>query len=89
MTLLRFAALTSGVGALVLGLGIGAMFATRFASAAAFIVVAGLTAHAFGMWDKHRLEALGPAQREFWVTASYWLCWLLLGAVTLLLLVRR
>lgn len=89
MTRLNFAELTSGIGAWVLGLGVGAMCAAWLAPAAAFIVVAGLTAHAFGMWDKHRLEALGPTQRELWVTALYWLCWLLLAAVVLLLLVGR
>lgn len=85
MTRLKFADLTSGVGALVLGLGIGAMFEAWFAPAGAFIVVAGLTAHAFGMWDKHRLDAHGHAERDVWVTALYWLCWLLLGAVVLVL----
>jgi hypothetical protein len=89
MTRLKLAELTSGVGALVLGVGIGAMFAVWFASAATLIVVAGLAAHAVGMWDKQRLEALGPTQPERWVTASYWLCWTLLGAVALLLVVRR
>ena len=61
MTRLKLAELTSGVGGLVLGIGLGALFSTWIAPAAGFVTLAGLLTHAFGMWDKHRLEARTPA----------------------------
>ena len=44
-----------GVRALVLGIGLGALFSRWLATAAGLIIVIGLVLHAFGMWDKHRL----------------------------------
>jgi len=89
MTRLKLAELTSGLGALVLGVGLGALFSPWFAPAAWFLAVAGGAAHGFGMWDKHRLEAQPHAGRTPWVVALYWVCWLLLAAVVVLLFVRR
>ena len=86
MTRLRLAELTSGVGALVLGVGLGALFPALLGHSAGLVTVVGLCLHAFGMWDKHRLEGglEGPTPR--WVLSLYWLCWMLLAAVAILLL---
>ena len=81
MTRLKLAELTSSIGALVLGVGLGALFARWFAPAAGFVALVGVVAHAFGMWDKHRLEAAVPAQSGPWVVGLYWICWLLLAGV--------
>jgi hypothetical protein len=54
-----------------------------------FIAVAGVAAHGFGMWDKHRLEAQAHVESSSWIVALYWVCWLLLAAVVVLLFVRR
>lgn len=89
MTRLKLAELTSGIGALVLGVGLGALFPHWFATSAGFIVLAGVVAHGFGMWDKHRMEAHVHAKSGPWVVALYWVCWLLLAAVVALLFVRR
>ena len=89
MTRLTMAELTSGIGALVLGVGLGALFSKWFASAAGFIAVAGVATHGFGMWDKRRLEAQAHAESAPWVVALYWVCWLLLAAAVVLLFVRR
>ena len=89
MTRLKRAELTSGLGALVLGVGLGALFPHWFASTAGFIVLAGVVVHAVGMWDKHRLEAQTHAESGPWVVALYWVCWVLLAAVVVLLFVRR
>jgi hypothetical protein len=89
MTRLKLAELTSGVGALVLGVGLGALFPRWFGPAAGFITVVGLSLHAFGMWDTHRLETLGHAEGPIWVVVLYWVCWLLLAAILVTLLVRR
>jgi hypothetical protein len=89
MTRLKLAELTSGVGALVLGIGLGGLFPQWFGPAAGFITVVGLSLHAFGMWDKRRLEALGQAENPAWVVGLYWVCWLLLTALLLMLVFWR
>jgi len=78
---LKLAELTSGVGALVLGVGLGALFPNWFSPRAGLIAFAGLSLHAFGMWDRHRLEAVGQTENRPWVVALYWVCWLLLAVV--------
>jgi len=81
MNRLRIAELTSGVGALVLGVGLGALFATRIGRSAGVVVVLGVSLHAVGMWDKHRLDLQRGTPTPVWVVGFYWLCWLLLAAV--------
>jgi hypothetical protein len=76
---LRLAELTSGVGALVLGLGIGALLSERLSGLALPFLIAGAAAHAWGMLDKHRLERQSGASDSWWSPAAYWLCWMLLG----------
>jgi hypothetical protein len=53
------------------------------------LCLAGVVAHGFGMWDKHRLEAQAQAKSGPWVFALYWVCWLLLATVVALLFVMR
>lgn len=89
MNRLKVAELSSGVGALVLGAGLGALFPSWFAPAAGLVTVSGLALHAFGMWDKHRLEAANETENPLWVTALYWLCWLLLAGVLVTLFLRH
>lgn len=81
MTRVQLAELTSGLGARVLGVGLGAPFPRLFGRGAALITVGGLSVHAFGMWDTHRLEALGDTENPSWVVALYGVCWLLLAGV--------
>ena len=71
MNRLKLAELTSGVGALVLGVGLGALFPQWFGRLAGAITVAGLSLHAFGMWDKHRVEGRDQAENPFWVAVLY------------------
>jgi hypothetical protein len=89
MTRMKLADLTSGVGALVLGVGLGALFPSWFATEAALITVIGLMLHGFGMWDKHRLEAQAHAETGRWMLALYWVCWLLLAGVAVFVFVAR
>ena len=74
MNRLKLAELTSGVGALVLGVGLGALFPQWLGRLAGVITVVGLSHHAFGMWDKHRLEGQDHAENPLWVVVLYWLC---------------
>ena len=89
MNRLKLAELTSGVGALVLGAGLAALMPSLFEGVGASITAVGLMLHAFGMWDKHRIEGKQGLITPAWVATFYWICWLLLGAVLMLLLVRR
>jgi hypothetical protein len=89
MARVKVAELTSGLGALVLGMGLGALFAKWLAAASVSVVLAGLIAHAFGMWDKHRLDGQNGADGGALVTALYWVCWLLLGGVLVFVLVSH
>jgi hypothetical protein len=89
MNRMKLAEVTSGIGALALGVGLGALFSRWLAPAAGLITAIGLILHAFGMWDKHRLDAIGETDNPLWVAALYWICWLLLAAVALSLLFWR
>ena len=82
------AELTSGVGALVLGTGLGALFAQYLAPAAIPVLAAGLLLHAWGMYDKRRLERGSEAASVRYATALYWLCWALLALVVGYLVLR-
>jgi hypothetical protein len=71
--------LTSGIGALILGIGIGSYFARIFSTASALILVAGAITHGIGMFDKHRLETTGTVESSKLISGLYWLCWALLA----------
>jgi hypothetical protein len=75
----RIADLTSGTGALVLGIG-GAFFASVFARTSGWILLTGAVAHGWGMVDKRRLER-GAATQPRWATALYWVCWIALAGL--------
>ena len=89
MNRMKLAELTSGVGALMLGIGLGALFARWFQQLAVGITSVGLVTHAFGMWDKHRLESQKGESDPTWVPLLYWICWLALTAVVVWLVVAR
>ncbi|MEP6918970.1 MAG: hypothetical protein ABJC89_25235 [Acidobacteriota bacterium] len=89
MNRLKLDGLTSGVGALVLGVGLRDPFPHWFGPTAGPIACAGLSRHAFGMWDKHRREAVGHAETPLWVVALYRVGWLLLALVLAMLLFRN
>ena len=69
------AELLGGVGALVLGAGLGLLFSSFLKPYAVPLLVVGLLAHAWGMFDKHRLEAASPGARPRWAESLYWVCW--------------
>jgi hypothetical protein len=79
----KVAELMSGVGALVLGVGIGSYLPLFGRSAAAVVIVLGAVLHSVGMWEIHRLEAGTRLPR--WTTGVYIVCWLLLAAGAVLL----
>ena len=83
----RIADLTSGMGALVLGVSIGAFFASAFARTSGWILLTGAVAHAWGMVDKHRMER-GAAAQPRWATALYWACWIALAGLAVAIVLR-
>lgn len=75
--------LMSGVGALVLGVGIGSYLPLFGRSAAVLVIALGTVLHTVGMWEVHRLEAGTRLPR--WTTGVYIMCWVLLAAGAILL----
>jgi hypothetical protein len=86
---LKRAETTSSIGAGVLGAGIALLLPTYARECAILIVVLGLVMHAWGMYDKHRLETSTPVSRLWWAELLYWLCWVALAALGLYLLAGR
>ena len=83
----RIADLTSGMGALVLGVGVGAFFASALARTSGWILLTGAVAHGCGMVDKHRLER-GASTQPRWATALYWVCWIALAGLAVAIVIR-
>ena len=86
MTTLKLAELTSVIGVLVLGVGLGALLSRWVGAAALPITIGGMAIHAVGMWEQHHLESIGGAKSSVWVAALYSACWLLLAALLGMLL---
>ncbi|MCE3250037.1 MAG: hypothetical protein K0R41_3862 [Geminicoccaceae bacterium] len=84
----RAAELTSGIGALVLGLGLGVAFGERLAGLGVWALVIGALVHGWGMYDKHRIERGSGAENPWWSALLYWLCWVLLAVGALALVAR-
>lgn len=86
---LRLAELSSGLGAGVLGLGIGVLTALYLQGLGLPILIAGLILHAWGMTDKHRLEVKAGAPGVWWSTVLYWIYGGSLVALAAYAVVRR
>lgn len=80
--------LTSGTGAVVLGTGLGVLLADWLANLALPILVSGIVMHAWGMYDKHRVEREAGEPESSWAAALYWVCWLILAGMLVWVLIR-
>jgi hypothetical protein len=78
---LKMAELLSSVGAVVLGMGLGLLFSGFLMAYATPLLLIGLLAHAWGMFDKHRLETASAGARIWWTEVLYWSCWAALFAL--------
>jgi hypothetical protein len=78
--------LASGVGAGILGGGIGVLAAPYLGPYALPLVVVGIAMHGWAMLERHRLESESP--RVWWAEALYWLCWGILLVIAALVLLR-
>ena len=85
---LKRAQLTASIGAGVLGAGIALLLPAFIQVYALPIVALGLVMHAWGMYDKHRIENDAGTPRVWWSELLYWLCWITLAALLLYVLVK-
>ncbi len=65
----------------VLGAGIALVFADQLRTFAYPLLILGIVAHAWGMYEKHTIDSATPAQRSAWHTVVYWSCWAALMAL--------
>jgi hypothetical protein len=82
---LRRARLLSSFGALVLGVGLGSLLPEAERTLAPAILVAGLMAHAWGMFETHRLERATAVEVPAWAEVLYWACWAALAGLAVLI----
>ena len=83
---MKQADLASGVGAGILGAGLGVLGAQYLGPYVVPLVIIGIAMHVWGMLERHRLDAAAP--RVWWAEALYWLCWGLLVVIGGLALIR-
>lgn len=79
---LKSAELLSLAGASVLGAGVALVFRRWLAPFAVAIALAGLIAHAGGMYEKRRIESGAGLKVALWENWLYWLCWFTLVVLT-------
>lgn len=60
------------------GLGLGVLLSDRLAGFGSAVLAAGIAAHAWGMYDKHRLERRQGVADPWRATALYLVCGLAL-----------
>jgi hypothetical protein len=78
---LRLAELTSGVGAVVLGVGLRVLASSHIGTLGLPLLVIGAAVHAWGTYDKHRLERQADSPDAWWEPVAYWTCWGLLAVL--------
>ena len=83
---LQVASLMSGLGALILGFGLGVWAGRFFGGTGWPFILSGALLHGLGMFATHRLQDDSAQPR--WSKALYWLCWLLLGGVVTYIILR-
>jgi hypothetical protein len=71
---IKSAELLSGIGAVVLGLGLGLLAPMPMQRFALPLLGTGVLLHGAGMTLKHRLE-IGEREPQWWELAVFWACW--------------
>ena len=72
------AELVGGLGAGVLGAGLGLVFKQLLDGLALPLLLVGGTVHGLAMFQKHHLDASNETAGPRWTLWAYWACWLLL-----------
>lgn len=73
--------LLSTTGAVVAGIGFGALLGEALRPIAAAILVLGILAHLIGMFGNRRAQLSTGYHFRWWEVGAYWLCWALIGAL--------
>jgi hypothetical protein len=81
----KAAELLSSMGALALGVGLGAALSGYIGRAALLVLVVGIVSHGWGMLQKHRLESGDDYRPAWWEAVLYWGCWAALAVLLLLI----
>jgi hypothetical protein len=84
----KLAEVTSGIGAGILGVGIGIYLADRLVGMAIWFVLLGVTLHGWGMFDRHRSLATATGKLPWWWQGLYAVCWVGLAALLVYAFVR-
>jgi hypothetical protein len=85
---LKNSELISGVGALVLGAGLGLLAPMLMRRYAVLVVVVGIALHGAGMTLKYHLERRQNGAGVWWERLLFWTCWLGLAVLAVWLTVR-
>lgn len=86
---LKRAELLGSAGAVVLGAGVGLLFARFLIPYTIPLLITGLLTHAWGMFDKHRLEKASAGVRLWWEESLYWGCWIALLILAIYIALSR
>jgi hypothetical protein len=76
------------MGALVLGIGLGVLAADRLGRFGVPLLLVGAVAHAWSMFDKHRLEHRADTRHVWWELVAYRTCWGLLAVLAVSVMAR-
>jgi len=85
---IKRAELLAAAGIFLLGLGVGAWYADALTGYVVLLLILGGACHALGMYAKHRLETAHGVRLPAWYRALYWVCWVLLAALAIVVLLR-
>jgi hypothetical protein len=80
--------LASGIGAGVLGVGLGVLLADDLRPIAAIVLLLGAVVHGWAMWRKHQLEKSAQVELPHWSVVLYWVCWLAFPAMAAIIVAR-
>lgn len=86
---IKRAELLSSIGAGILGGGLALLAPQVLAPYVIPILLIGLLGHTFGMFQKHQLEQQSKNVRIWWMETLYWFCWLILGVLLAIIVVRQ
>lgn len=79
--------LLGGLGAGMLGAGIGLAFARWLQPYALPLLVVGILSHGWAMLAKSRLERQSNIARPAWAVATEWVCWLTIAGLIIYVIV--
>jgi hypothetical protein len=81
--------LTTGVGAVVLGIGLGALIGAPLRGFIAWLVILGVLLQGWGILERRRWVLSATRKPPAWWRAIYAACWLGLAAIAVFVLVGQ